>query len=218
MYERDHTINRVRPRGTKEQWENVPEFLRRIDIPEPKPAPSPPPMRTSVVFPFPIPALLLLHFLTLGSFTFFWLLLRHGNLAKFREDDPSAAKAITLCFIPFYNLYWLYSAYIRLADRTNQTAKILQVNGAVQKAMAIVVVSLVVAVSGMGLVGGIVYGIIMFNEDAPVEQVLLLFFALPQVLTIIWFLIAMPIFACQVQSLLNRCFERQIESLPAGRL
>lgn len=58
---------------------------------------------------FSVLAVLLLHFLTCGVFSFIWLNLMHGRLPKVRKDDPSAAMAIGFCFIPFYNLYWIFS-------------------------------------------------------------------------------------------------------------
>ncbi len=62
----------------------------------------------------------LLHFVTLGIFTFIWFNLMHGRMPKTRHDDPSAGKAIGFLFIPFYNLYWVFFTYLRLIDRVNQ--------------------------------------------------------------------------------------------------
>jgi len=62
----------------------------------------------------------LLHFATLGIFTFIWFNLMHDKIPRTRHDDPSAGKAIGFLFIPFFNLYWIFFTYLRLADRLNQ--------------------------------------------------------------------------------------------------
>ncbi len=67
--------------------------------------------------PFPVVAVILLHYVTCGIFTMVWLNLLHGKLPKVRTDDPSAGKAIGFCFIPFFNLYWIFFVYRRLCLR-----------------------------------------------------------------------------------------------------
>ena len=57
--------------------------------------------------------------LTLGLFTLIFNLLRHDRFPKVKPDDPSAGKAIGFMFIPFYNLYWQFVAWPRLAQRIN---------------------------------------------------------------------------------------------------
>lgn len=57
--------------------------------------------------------------LTFGIFTMIFNLLRHDRFPKVKPDDPSAGKAIGLMFIPFYNLYWQFVAWPRLAQRIN---------------------------------------------------------------------------------------------------
>lgn len=66
---------------------------------------------------FPVAAVVLLHFCTCGVFTLIWLNLMHSKLPRVRPDDPSAGKAIGFCFIPFFNLYWIFFTYRRLCLR-----------------------------------------------------------------------------------------------------
>jgi hypothetical protein len=63
---------------------------------------------------------ILLHFVTFGIFTFIWLNLMHGKMCRVRADDPSAGKAIGFCFIPFFNLYWIFFTYRRLCLRIDE--------------------------------------------------------------------------------------------------
>lgn len=69
---------------------------------------------------FPVVGAILLHFLTCGLFSFIWLGLMHGKLPKVRGDDPSAGRAIGFCFIPFFNLYWIFFSYRRLCLRVDE--------------------------------------------------------------------------------------------------
>lgn len=69
---------------------------------------------------FPVALTILLHYLTCGIFTFIWLNLMHGKLPRMRPDDPSAGKAVGFCFIPFYNLYWIFFTFRRLCLRLDE--------------------------------------------------------------------------------------------------
>jgi prepilin-type processing-associated H-X9-DG protein len=53
----------------------------------------------------------------LGIFSLVWLNVLHGKLPRTRSDDPSAGRAVGFCFIPFFNLYWIFFTYRRLSDR-----------------------------------------------------------------------------------------------------
>ncbi len=44
----------------------------------------------------------------------------HGKLPRVRPDDPSAGRAIGFCFIPFFNLYWIFFTYRRLCLRIDE--------------------------------------------------------------------------------------------------
>jgi len=69
---------------------------------------------------FPVGVVILLHFITLGIFTFFHFNLMHGKLPKVRLDDPSAGRAIGFMFIPFFNFYWIFFSYNRLCLRVDE--------------------------------------------------------------------------------------------------
>ena len=85
---------------------------------------TPPPMgspaNTHQLTNFPVVAVILLHYLTCGIFSLVWLNLMHGKLPRVRSDDPSAGKAVGFCFIPFFNLYWIFFTYRRLCLRIDE--------------------------------------------------------------------------------------------------
>jgi hypothetical protein len=68
---------------------------------------------------FPTAVAVLLHFLTIGIFTVIFHGLKHSALPPIRHDDFRAGKAIGFLFIPFFNLYWQFVFWQRLADRIN---------------------------------------------------------------------------------------------------
>lgn len=90
-----------------------------------QPPPRPSPTRATATVPhqlttFPVAVVILLHFVTFGIFTFIWLNLMHGKMCRVRVDDPSAGRAIGFCFIPFFNLYWIFFTYRRLCLRIDE--------------------------------------------------------------------------------------------------
>jgi uncharacterized protein DUF2510 len=68
---------------------------------------------------FPSWAFVVLSIVTLGIFGAIYHLLKHGRLPVIKHNDPSAGKAIGFLFIPFFNLYWVFVVWPRLADRIN---------------------------------------------------------------------------------------------------
>lgn len=78
------------------------------------------PSSTHWLTTFPAAVAILLHFVTFGIFTMIWLNLMHGKMCRVRADDPSAGKAIGFCFIPFFNLYWIFFTYRRLCLRIDE--------------------------------------------------------------------------------------------------
>jgi len=69
---------------------------------------------------FPVAVAILLHYMTFGIFTIIWLNLMHGKMCRVRADDPSAGKAVGFCFIPLFNLYWIFFTYRRLCLRIDE--------------------------------------------------------------------------------------------------
>ena len=55
---------------------------------------------------------------TWGIFGSVYLQLKQSRLIV-KPDDPRAGKAIGFLFIPFFNLYWYFVVWRRLADRLN---------------------------------------------------------------------------------------------------
>ncbi|HEV1995553.1 MAG TPA: hypothetical protein VGR03_14575 [Candidatus Acidoferrum sp.] len=68
---------------------------------------------------FSVGGAIALHIFTLGIFTIIYMGLKHGKLPQILSDDPSAGKAIGFLFIPFFNIYWVFFFWLRLADRVN---------------------------------------------------------------------------------------------------
>lgn len=56
---------------------------------------------------------------TVGIFGSVYLQLKQSRLPVVKPDDPRAGKAIGFLFIPFFNLYWYFVVWRRLADRLN---------------------------------------------------------------------------------------------------
>ena len=68
---------------------------------------------------FSVAGAIVLHFLTLGIFTCIFMGLKHSKLPRVRGDDFGAGQAIGYLFIPFFNFYWIFVFWLRLADRIN---------------------------------------------------------------------------------------------------
>jgi len=114
---------RVQQEGTTE-WKPLGEFPE-FAAAAPAGAAFGPPVISQQAGPhqftkFPVAAAILLHYLTFGIFTFIWLNLMHGKLPRVRPDDPSAGRAVGFCFIPFFNLYWIFFTYRRLCVRVDE--------------------------------------------------------------------------------------------------
>jgi len=69
---------------------------------------------------FPVALVVVFHLLTFGLFSLIHFHLMHDRMPKVRRDDPSAGKAIGFFFIPFFNLYWIFFANLRLVDRIDE--------------------------------------------------------------------------------------------------
>jgi len=86
---------------------------------------------------FSVGAVILLHFVTFGIFPFIWFGLMQDKMPRLRHDDPSAGKHIGFMFIPFFNLYWMFFAYLRLCDRIAEQRQLRGMDPASLKGLAI---------------------------------------------------------------------------------
>lgn len=169
-----------------------------------------------VLRPLPLIALLLLHYLTLGVFSFFWVTGLIGILPKTRASDPSTAKAVGLAFVPFYNLYWFFILYPRLAVRLNALSKTYFLPEIVPVPLAYTICVLMVIPVGMAMAGSVILMIVLFSPTSKWE-VAMFFFAVPNILTLINFLFVAPIFAERVQRTVNNISDAQISGLIANQ-
>ncbi len=85
---------------------------------------------------FPTAVVVILHILTLGIFTIFFHGLKHSKMPKIQHDDFGAGKAIGFMFIPFFNLYWIFMFWLRLADRINFQFRLRGLPDGVNRGMA----------------------------------------------------------------------------------
>ncbi|MGE0609771.1 MAG: hypothetical protein AB7O62_21960 [Pirellulales bacterium] len=159
--------------------------------------------------PFPIFPLLLLHYLTGGLFTFFWTICTHGDLPKLKADDPSAGKALGLCFVPLFNLYWICVMYPRLAARVNARCAQYGLQPAVPLPLSYLLCACLVIPGVMGTAGAVVMAALFFSPTSK-SDALLLFYVVPSLFAAIHFLIMAPLFAFFVQSGINQVYEAQL--------
>ena len=66
---------------------------------------------------FPVWAAGLLHFFTFGLFSIIFYGIQQGRMPRAAHNDPTTGTAIGYQFIPFFNLYWIFFAPMRLCDR-----------------------------------------------------------------------------------------------------
>lgn len=219
-------------------WESLDLHLSAIAIAEGAPAPIvPPPFRglqdvpTSgvvdpsqvqflnpvLIRPFPVAALVLLHFLTLGLFSFFWITGSHGRLPKLKSDDPSGFQAIAMCFVPVLNVYWFFVVYLRLTQRVNALSTQYRLLAIVPEPLSYIISTLMAIPVLMAVTGAVLYSIIFFSPTSKSELVLI-FFLLPQILTAVNYFFLWPIYSGLVQTSLNRISNVQIRlAIEAGK-
>ncbi len=92
-----------------------------------------------------IDALIFLHIATLGLFTLIYFGLMHSRLPMVKYDDFAAKRAIGFSFIPFFNLYWAFRFWLRLADRVGLQTRLRGFQQAIPESLmrATVIVSLI---------------------------------------------------------------------------
>lgn len=94
---------------------------------------------------FPAAVVILLHFLTLGIFSFLYMGMRHSRLPRIRHDDFGAGKAIGFMLIPIVSAYWAFMFWVRLASRINFQFRLRNLPEPVPRGLVItaVIVSLI---------------------------------------------------------------------------
>ncbi len=111
---------------------------------------------------FSVGLIVLLHIVTLGIFSLIWFGLMADKMPKTRHDDPSAGKHIGFMFIPFFNFYWVFFAYIRLCDRIAQQRELRGLPGDSLKGLAIAC-CIVNLIPYVGICGALVMWPIFFG-------------------------------------------------------
>lgn len=212
-------------------WYPLDRFIHETDQALSVPSPlAPPPLtdghlvgatdnRTAsigLMRPFPVAVLILLHFLTAGLFTFFRTTGTHGVLPKFRTDAPNAFMAIGLLFVPFYNLYWLFVVYPRLAQRVDTFGKQFGLPRIVPPHLAWTVSTFAFIPVVMGTIGVIVLLLTVFS-DAPKTAAIWIFMIAPHFFSLMNFFVVFPIFSGLVQRNINLIFDAQIGLLKSGK-
>ena len=76
-------------------------------------------MRHQFTTTFPTAGAVILGIVTVNIFAVIYYGLKHSMLPKIKMDDFGAGRAIGFLFIPFFNFYWIFMFWMRLADRIN---------------------------------------------------------------------------------------------------
>lgn len=157
----------------------------------------------------PVWVLVLLHYLTGGVFTFFWITALHGVLPKLRSDDPSGGRAVGLCFVPLYNLYWLCLVFIRLSKRVNALS--FRCGEPPQVAIPLAYAYSVCQVIPLAMAtAGILVITVLSLTTYSLTDAITLFFVLPLAAPLLCFVFIAPIFSGQIQHGINRAVFVQI--------
>ena len=80
---------------------------------------------------------ILLHYVTLGIFSFVYYGMKHDDLPKLKSDDPNALMAVGLMFVPLFNLYWQFMLWVRLVRRLQFQYRLRGQSSPVQPDLAI---------------------------------------------------------------------------------
>jgi hypothetical protein len=164
--------------------------------------------------PFPVAVLVLLHFMTGGVFTFFWITCMHGRLPKLQPHHPSGGRAVLFSMLPLVNLFWAFLCYPVLADRLNELRRRHELRGAIPRSLVVTAVVMLVFPAVMAIIGGIVVWMMMARSSNPeLNHPLILFFAFPNILTLIDMLILIPAVAGMFQSSFNEIAAAQQSQL-----
>ncbi len=86
-------------------------------------------------FKFPVWAAIILDIITFRLFSLIFYGIQHGYFPRLKLNDPGTGKAIGFMFIPFFNVYWIFFFWLRLADRINFQLKLRNKEPAVSKVL-----------------------------------------------------------------------------------
>jgi hypothetical protein len=148
---------------------------------------------------FPVWLVVVLHFLTLGIFTFIYQGLKLSKLPLLRENDFGAGKGIGYCFIPFYDWYWMFRFVNAINDRLNFQLRLRGDRPRSPRGLGIAsCILLVIATVGLG-----VYS----SASASIWLVYTFYIS--------W-LILMPIMSAYMQAATNRLVDMREREIEAG--
>lgn len=190
-------------------WHELDDYLARQGTDST--ATRPPPIFDKVFASFPVSALMLLHYLTAGIYSFLWITSLHGRLPKVRADDPSAVRAIALCLVPLYNLYWFFFVFPRLGSRVNALSRHHNLQEPVPPILVYAFCVLLAIPAAMATAGCLVLMMLFFSDDR-LDVVLFTFFLLPGLLAAINYLFVMPVLCTLIQRSINRISAAQLAS------
>jgi len=198
----------------------VPEVVTVIEeepglVPPPVPLASPGRHGTGTVrmIPFPTLVLVLLHFLTCGLFSFFWVTTMHGRLPRSKTDDLTSGKALAMALIPLLNLYCIFLVYPELARRINALRRTHGLPGSIPMFLPLTMCLFAVIPILLSGAGSIVLAVLSSRGSATSEAVWV-FLIIPNVLTVINFFALVPYFCGLAQQYFNQLAHRGIQ--PAG--
>ena len=106
---------------------------------------------------------ILLHYLTFAIFTTIYCGLKHSKLPKIKSDDFGGGKAIGFLFIPFFNFYWIFIFWRRLAMRINLQFKLRNEHPPVSLGLA-TTVCILTFIPYVGVISFLVLMPILFSQ------------------------------------------------------
>jgi len=107
------------------------------------------------------------------------LLYRFWSLIQDGEARTTPGKAVGFCFIPFYNIYWNYVAYVGLASDMNAYCREHNIEGPiVNEGLALIwyvlsIIAIIPVINGMVSIPLIVFQIILMKQLTDVSQAII---------------------------------------------
>ena len=113
---------------------------------------------------------------------------------------------------PSLTCNWFFILYPRLVTRLNGMSKQYRLPEIIPVPLAYIVCILIVIPAAMATAGSVIAMIILFSPTSKAE-VMMLFFMLPNVMTLVNFTFAAPLFAERIQRAVNNISDAQISAL-----